>query len=66
MLDSTSRLREPLLSARQCGSHQTRTGLRVQRAAANRPNRYVTVTADHLGTPTAANEIVLAWLRELR
>ena len=35
-------------------------------APTNPLNCYVTVDADHLGTPTAARDAVLAWLRELR
>ncbi|HEY1721376.1 MAG TPA: alpha/beta hydrolase [Magnetospirillaceae bacterium] len=35
------------------------------KAPANPLNRYVNVDADHLGTPDAARETVLAWLKEL-
>jgi hypothetical protein len=41
-------------------------GYAFSHAPANPLNRYVTVSADHLGTPTADREAVLAWLRELR
>lgn len=41
-------------------------GYAFNRAPANPQNRYITVSADHLGTPTAAREAVLTWLQELR
>jgi hypothetical protein len=41
-------------------------GLRLSRAPANPLNRYVTVDADHLGTSTAARQVVLTWLKDLR
>ena len=34
-------------------------------APPNRLNRYVMVSADHLGTPNAARDAVLAWLKDL-
>jgi pimeloyl-ACP methyl ester carboxylesterase len=33
--------------------------------ARNPGNRYVTVSADHLGTPAASSSAILSWLREL-
>lgn len=67
MLDNTSRLREPLLwIAGTADRSQPGPGYAFSHAPANPLNRYVTVSADHLGTPTAAREAVLAWLRELR
>ena len=38
----------------------------IAKAPANPQNRYVTVVSDHPGTPDAAREVVLAWLKELR
>ena len=67
MLDSTSRLREPLLwVAGTADRSQPGPAYAFSHAPANPLNRYVTVSADHLGTPTAAREAVLAWLGELR
>jgi len=67
MLDNVSRLREPLLwVAGTADRTQPGPGYAFTRAPANPLNRYVTVGADHLGTPTAAREPALAWLRELR
>ena len=67
MLDNTSRLRAPLLwVAGNADRTQSGPGYAFSRAPANPLNRYVTVSADHLGTPTAAREAVLAWLGELR
>ena len=67
MLDSTSRLREPLLwVAGTADRSQPGPAYAFSHAPANPLNRCVTVSADHLGTPTAAREAVLAWLRELR
>jgi hypothetical protein len=34
-------------------------------APAHPLNRYVTVTADHLGTPAAGREAVIAWLKDI-
>jgi hypothetical protein len=65
MLDNTSRLREPWLwVAGTADRSQPGPGDALSRAPANPLNRYVTVSADHLGTPTAAREAVLDWLRE--
>jgi hypothetical protein len=65
--DNTSRLRAPLLwVAGDADRSQTGPGYAFSRAPANPMNRYVTVASDHLGTPAAAREVVLAWLRELR
>jgi retron-type reverse transcriptase len=65
MLDNTSRLRAPLLwVAGMWDGTQTGPGYAFIRAPANPLNHYVTVDADHLGTPTAARDDVLAWLRE--
>ena len=67
MLDNMSRLREPLLwVAGMWDGSQTGPGYAFSRAPANPLNRYITVDADHLGTPTAARDDVLAWLKELR
>ena len=67
MLDSTSRLREPLLwVAGTADRSQPGPAYAFSHAPANPLNRCVTVSADHLGTPTAAREAVLAWLGELR
>ncbi|HJU16921.1 MAG TPA: alpha/beta fold hydrolase [Stellaceae bacterium] len=67
MLENTSRLHEPLLwVAGTADRSQSGTGYEFSRAPANPLNRYITVNADHLGTPNAAIEAVLAWLRELR
>ena len=67
MLDNVSRLREPLLwVAGTADRTQPGPGYAFTRAPANPLNRHVTVSADHLGTPTAAREAALAWLRELR
>ena len=67
MLDNTTRLREPLLWVAGTGDRsQPGPGYAFARAPSNPLNRYVTVSADHLGTPTASQEAVLAWLRELK
>ena len=67
MLDNVSRLREPLLWVVSTADRtQPGPGYAFTRAPANPLNRDVTVSADHLGTPTAAREAALAWLRELR
>ena len=67
MLDSTSRLRVPLLWVAGTGDHsQPGPAYAFSHAPPNPLNRYVAVSADHLGTPTAAREAVLAWLGELR
>jgi hypothetical protein len=65
--DNTSRLRAPLLwVAGTADRSQAGPGYAFSGTPANPLNRYVTVDADHLGTPTAAREAVLAWLKELR
>jgi hypothetical protein len=67
MLDNISQLRAPLLwVAGTADRSQSGPGYAFSRAPANSLNRYVTVDADHLGTPTAAGEAVLTWLHELR
>ena len=67
MPDNTSRLRAPLLwVAGTADCSPTGPGYAFSRAPANPLNRYITVDADHLGTPTASRDAVLAWLRELR
>jgi esterase/lipase len=67
MLDNISRLREPLLwVAGTADRTQPGPDYAFSQAPANPLNRYVTVSADHLGTPTAACEAVLTWLKELR
>jgi pimeloyl-ACP methyl ester carboxylesterase len=67
MLDNTSRLRAPLLwVAGTADRSQTAPDYAFMWAPTNPLNRYVMADADHLGTPTAARDAVLAWLRELR
>lgn len=67
ILDSTSRLREPLLSiAGTADRSRPGPAYAFNHAPANALTRYVTVSANHLGTPTATREAVLAWLGELR
>ena len=67
MLENTPRLRAPLLwVAGTTDRSQPGPGYAFTRAPTNPLNRYVMVSADHLGTPTAAREAVLAWLRELK
>jgi esterase/lipase len=67
ILDNISRLRAPLLwVAGTADRSQTGAGDAFRLAPANPLNRYITVESDHLGTPTAAREAVLAWLSELR
>ena len=64
---NTSRLRAPLLwVAGNADRSQAGPGYAFSLAPTNPLNRYVTVDADHLGTPTAAREAVLAWLAQLR
>jgi pimeloyl-ACP methyl ester carboxylesterase len=66
MLDKTSRLHEPLLwIAGAADRSQPGPGYAFSHVPANPSNRYVTVSADHLGTPTAARETAVAGLREL-
>ena len=63
MLDNASRLREPLLwIAGTTERSQPGPGYAFSHAPTNPMNRF---SADDLGTPTAAREAVLAWLREL-
>ena len=67
MRDNVSRLLAPLLwVAGSADRSQFGPGDAFSRAPTNPMNRYVTVSADHLGTPSAAREAVLAWLKELR
>jgi hypothetical protein len=67
MLDNISQLRAPLLwVGGMWDRSQSGPDYAFSRAPANPLNRYVAVEADHLGTPTAAREAVLVWLRELR
>jgi hypothetical protein len=67
MLDNTSRPRAPLLwVAGTADRSQVAPDYAFMWAPTNPLNRYVTVDADHLGTPTSARDAVLAWLRELR
>jgi hypothetical protein len=67
MFDNISRLRAPLLwVAGTADRSQSGLEFAFMQAPTNPLNRYIIVTADHLGTPTAAREAVLAWLRELR
>jgi hypothetical protein len=67
MLDNTNRLRKPLLwVAGTADRGQPGPGYAFSRAPPNPLNRHVTVNVDHLGTPTAAREAVLTWLKELR
>jgi hypothetical protein len=65
--ENASRLRAPLLWVAGTGDRsQTGPSYAFSRAPANPLNRYVTVDADHLGTPTAARQVVLTWLKDLR
>jgi hypothetical protein len=67
MFDNISRLRAPLLwVAGTADRSQSGLEYAFMEAPTNPLNRYIIVAADHLGTPTAATEAVLAWLRELR
>jgi hypothetical protein len=67
MLDNVRRLRAPLLwVAGTADFSQSGPGYAFIQAPANPLNQYVTVDADHLGTPTAAREDVLTCLKELR
>jgi esterase/lipase len=64
--DNVSRLRSPLLwVAGNADRSQTGPSYAFNRAPVNPLNRYVTVNADHLGTPTAAREAVLLWMGEV-
>jgi esterase/lipase len=65
--DNIRRLRAPLLwVAGNADRSQSGPGYAFSLTPANPMNRYLTVDADHLGTPTAAREAVLAWLGQLR
>jgi pimeloyl-ACP methyl ester carboxylesterase len=67
MLDNTGKLRAPLLwVAGTADPSQRGTDQVFARAPANRLNRHVSVNSDHLGTPLAARDAVLAWLQELK
>jgi len=67
MTENTERLRVPLLWVSGTAD-PTQTGTReiFSRAPVNPYSRYVEVNSDHLGTPNAAAEAVLAWLAGLR
>jgi hypothetical protein len=65
-IGNTRRLREPLSwVAGSSNLAKPGPGYRFRRKPANPLNRQLMVTADNLGTPIAASEAVLAWLREL-
>lgn len=67
MRDNVSHLRAPLLWVAGL-SDRSQFGSEGMFGSApfNPMNRYVTVDSDHLGTPTAAREAVISWLRELQ
>ena len=63
---NTKRLTAPLLCvAGSADQTQRGPGYVFAQAPKNPLNRYVTVTSDHLGTPAAARDVVIKWLREL-
>lgn len=65
--DNTRRLREPFLwVAGTTDRSQPSPAYAFMWAPPNPLNRYVTVDADHLGTLSAARQVILTWLRELR
>ena len=66
MLDNRRGCANHSCGLREGDRSQPGSGYAFARAPANPLNRYVTVSADHLGTPTASQEAVLAWLRELK
>ena len=57
--------RAPLCVAGSADQTQRGPGYVFAQAPKNPLNRYVTVTSDHLGTPAAARDVVIKWLREL-
>ena len=64
MLDSVTKLHAPLLwVAGSADPSQTGANAEFDRAPANPLNRFVMVASTHLGTPNAARDAVLAWLR---
>jgi pimeloyl-ACP methyl ester carboxylesterase len=67
MPDNAARLHEPLLwvAGSDDPSQRMGPGYALAKAPANPLNRYVIVKSDHLGTPDAAGDAVLAWLKEL-
>lgn len=63
---NAARLKAPLLLvAGNQDTIQRGPSYIFDKAPPNPLNRYVTVNSDHLGTPTAAREVVLNWLGEL-
>ena len=62
----SARLSAPLLYVAASNDPTQRgRGYIFDRAPQNPLNRYVTVNSDHIGTPAAAQEIVLNWLATL-
>jgi pimeloyl-ACP methyl ester carboxylesterase len=67
MFNAVRSLRAPLLwVAGTADPSQTHAQSEFARVPANPLNRFVTVSAAHLGTPDAARDAVLAWLPTLR
>jgi dienelactone hydrolase len=63
---NAARLTAPLLYITASNDPTQRgRGYIFARAPANPLNRYVVVNADHIGTPAAAREAVMSWLKEL-
>jgi esterase/lipase len=64
--DNAARLKAPVLMVSGISDNSQRSvGYGFARAPADRLNWHVTVPSDHLGTPAAAREIVVSWLRIL-
>ena len=61
------RLKVPLLwvAGSRDPTQRNEPAYAFEKAQSNPLNRFVTVDADHLGTPDAASAAVLAWLRDL-
>lgn len=67
MLDSVRKLHAPLLwVAGSVDPSQTGANAEFNQAPANPLNHFVMITSDHLGTPNAARDAVLAWLPKLK
>jgi hypothetical protein len=67
MLNAVRSLRIPLLwVAGTADPSQTRAQAEFAQVPVNPLNRFVMVSAAHLGTPDAARDAVLAWLPMLR
>jgi esterase/lipase len=66
MPTNAARLTAPLLYvAANNDPSQRGRGYIFDRAPAHPLNRYLTVNSDHIGTPAAAREAVMSWLKEL-